>query len=744
MVEWLFKYPRADFARGDLVVTADWPFWLLAGIGAAGLLLITVGLLRRRRQARPLVIGSIWLLQLAMLATAILMLLQPALQTEQLKPGENAIAVVVDSSSSMSYGESEPRLEAAADSLETVIAQAGALGVSARRYAFTDDAARVDGFDALQPSGNSTRIADALLEVLEDARSQSLAAVILASDGGDTAGGLDAEELAELAAYGIPVHTIGVGREAMPEDLELSQLLTPPKALPSSTISARVSIRHDGPGSAQLRVYEDDELLAFVPVELGADSTTTTAWINVDLDHAGHRRLEFSLDGGDDEPEMRNNRRSALIEVADESYRVLYFEGEPRWEYKFMRRALDDDEDIEIVSLLRVSENKFYRQGLASPEELADGFPASREALFAYDALIVGSVEAALLSDAQLEAVRDFVSLRGGTLLMLAGPNGLGSGGWGQSAIADVLPARLPPTSTDSFHRQKVPVRLTPQGSDQQMLRLAATPDENRRLWQSLPEVADYQLVGTLKPAAMTLLNVDTESGAQPLLITQPFGRGHAYILATGGTWRWQMSMPLEDKSHETFWRQLVRGLVTTTPPAVALGVAQDPAGAAVQLRAEFRDDAFSPVDNLQVRTVVSNETGESWTVDMLPSADEPGVFVASTLLTTSGSWYFEAIAERDGEPYQTARTSLYSESGDQEYFNIRRNSALLRRLSDATGGRYFDRDDTTALPELLRYSAAGITEEIRRPLWDAPAFFLLLLFLKAAEWLLRRRWSTI
>lgn len=204
------------------------------------------------------------------------------------------------------------------------------------------------------------------------------------------------------------------------------------------------------------------------------------------------------------------------------------------------------------------------------------------------------------------------------------------------------------------------------------------------------------------------------------------------------------MSMPLEDMSHETFWRQFLRTLVTTTPPAVSLTAAGGSGGSDVRLRAEFRDESFDPVEGLIVRTVVSHEDGDSWVVDMEPSAEEAGVFTASAAPTKSGSWYFEAIAERDGEPVHTARSSLYSETSDQEYFNIRRNTALLRRLAEATGGEYFEAGETGALAERLRYSAAGITETIRRPLWDAPAFFLLLLLLKSAEWLLRRRWNTI
>jgi hypothetical protein len=229
-----------------------------------------------------------------------------------------------------------------------------------------------------------------------------------------------------------------------------------------------------------------------------------------------------------------------------------------------------------------------------------------------------------------------------------------------------------------------------------------------------------------------------------PLLMTQPFGRGHAYILASGGTWRWQMSMPLEDQSHESFWRQFMRALVASAPSNVSLSTSAAAGESAIRLRAEFRDDAFNPIDDLRVSAVVSHEDGESWTVDLLPSADESGVFAADTVLNKSGAWYFEAIAERNGEVFDVVRSSVFSESGQAEYFNIRRNSALLRRLSESTGGQYFEAGEIDALPDLLRYSNAGITEQIHRPIWDALAVFLLLLILKTGEWLLRRRWSTI
>ncbi|MDJ0813973.1 MAG: hypothetical protein QNJ23_09595 [Woeseiaceae bacterium] len=740
MFELLFKYPRQDYARSELVFTADWPAWLPWSL----LLLAVVGiawmLLSRRGNAAPTQLVAVGTLQLALVAVVLVVLLQPALQTEQLKPGENVVALVADSSASMAYGQGEPRLDSARDNLRAAIADSD---VTSRFFSLSARAEAVDDLATLQAGGEATAIGESLIDIIGGARSQSLAAVILASDGVDTTGGISADQLAEVAAFGVPVHTIGVGRDRIPEDIELVQVVAPDKALPDSTITARLAIRHDAAGDARVRVYDGDELLATEVVTLADNVTMTTAPISLDLRDAGYHRLQFSVEGPGDEPELRNNEHSTLVKVEEQQFRVLYFEGEPRWEYKFLRRALDPEGDIRLATLLRVSPNKFYRQGLDSAEQLENGFPATRDELFVYDALIIGSVEAATLSEDQQQLIADFVSERGGSLLMLAGPNGLGNGGWGQSGIASLLPTRLPASTVDSFERIKAEVSLTPQGTDSAMLQLASG-EENLDAWSQLPEVANYQATGDLKPAAISLLNVETSTGSQPLLVTQPYGRGHVYVLATGGTWRWQMSMPLEDLSHEMFWRQLLRALVGTAPPGISLSVNANHGDAAVGLRAEFRDDAFLPIDNIGVSAVVSHEDGSTFTVDMLPDPADAGVFTADAALDTSGSWYFEAIAERGGEALHVARASVYSESEQAEHFNLRRNAALLQRVSEATGGRYFDAGNLDGLADLLRYSSAGITEQILRPVWNAPAVFLLLLSLKFGEWLLRRRWRTI
>jgi len=742
LFELLFKYPPADYARSELVYLGDWPAWLLSLLLVATLAAIAGVLLTRRARTRWYRLAAIGVLQAVVAAVIVWALRLPSLATERLRDGENTVALVLDASASMAIGEPQSRFRQALENLASVPGSE-APDLSLRYYELGAGPRAVDSFAATTPTAEASAIGATLAAILEQARYRPLAAVVLASDGADTGGGLGSAALADLAAWGIPVHTIGTGSASMPDDLELEDVTLPVRALPGSTVPARITVRHDAAGSALVKVYDGDELLDVVPVELAADRSSTTAWVEVNLAEPGPHELSFSVDGGAGEADHRNNARSALVNVAADRYRILYFEGEPRWEYKFMRRAIEHDEDLVFATLLRVSPNKFYRQGIDTPEQLADGFPTDRDELFGYDALILGSVEAALLDQAQQQLVRDFVSERGGSLLMLAGPSGLGNGGWGQSAIADVLPVVLPPSSVDTFHRKKARAILTPQGAASRMLRFAAGEEENRDAWQELPEVADYQLTGNLKPAAVRLLDADTDSGRVPLLVGQAYGKGHAWVLATGGTWRWQMSMPLEDTKHETFWRQVLRALVATAPDNVSLEAVRTGAGNQVALRAEFRDDAFNPLDAVSVSVVASDASGEAVTVAMRPG-EEPGVYTGNFEPTGAGTWYFEAIAAKDGAPLAAGRTSILQESAHAEDFGIRANPALLRRISEATGGRYFEAGDLGGLADLLRYSSAGITETEYRSIWDAPAVLLLLFLLKGGEWLLRRRWKSI
>lgn len=741
MIEFFFKYPRSVFNDSEFIFASGWPLWILAILLFAFFVTLLVIMARRPGNMKGYQLGTIGFIQLLMLAVVLIVVWQPALVSERLLSGENAVAIMLDTSGSMTFNEGGSTRMDQAQALLTPDSLAGIADIyNILPYGFADSANNMDAFSILPDPGTATNLGQSVLQTLRQASGASLGAVILVSDGADNSGAISQSELSEIASFGVPIHSVGIGRESIPEDLELSEILLPEKALPGTTLSARVAIRHDQGGSARVKVYDGDTFLTTQDIVLGNDQNMTLAFVDIEVPEPGQLDLRFTLDPINNESNLANNTRSRVVDVGESRYKVLYVEGEPRWEYKFLQRALNDDPSIQLSTLLKVTPNKYYRQGIESPEQLENGFPEERAELFNYDALIIGSLNAAELTSEQHAMIRDFVSDRGGSLMMLAGLNGLGLGGWGETVVNEILPSRLNADNA-AFVREKAPVTLTDSGRLAPMLQFSDSESENERLWSELPEIADHQQLGPLRPAATTLLGVNVEGRIQPLLVTQPYGKGQSYILATGGTWRWQMSLPVADMRHETFWRQLTRGLVANSPRPFELTSRVQ--NEQISVRAQVRDPDAEENQGLEISAVVSSENSDVVSLDLQPVPGQPGVYEASFTPNQTGLYSIEAIS-RVGESLVSATTTAVRYDEGQEIFNVRQNRPLLERISLLTGGQYWSPEQWDEIPEAISHSTAGITEQQISYLWDAPFFFLLLILLKTTEWLLRRHWRTI
>jgi hypothetical protein len=395
--------------------------------------------------------------------------------------------------------------------------------------------------------------------------------------------------------------------------------------------------------------------------------------------------------------------------------------------------------------MLRTTENKIYRQGISDPKELENGFPVRPEDLFGYQGIILGSVEAGYFTPLQQELLREFVDRRGGGLLFLGGRFSLGDGGWGGSSLRDLLPTILPNSRT-TFHRDPATSELTAAGSDSPITRLMDDPAKNIERWKNLTYLMDYQDAGTPKPGATVLAQLNAGSRKLPLLVTQNYGRGRTAVMATSGTWRWQMSQPLGDPSHDLFWQQLLRWLVLDSPGQVA---ATSPAQTLmddghIELSASVRDKEYMPAPDTKVTAHFIGPDGISALVDMAPAADNPGVFQAAWTAEKPGSYLAEVTAQRGSEQIGSDVFPFERIDGVAENFHTVQNRELLEKLSAETGGRYWKADELARLPEEISYTDAGISTRDIKELWNMPVVFLWLLLLMSAQWLLRRKWGVV
>jgi uncharacterized membrane protein len=752
MFELLFKYPQSVFSRGTFVLLGGWPVWLLAVAilaAAAGLgYLVWNRAGGRMAGARSV---TVWLLQTLLAAVLLTMLWHPALSVATLRPQQNIVAVVVDDSSSMAQPDEAggaTRRGAAQNVLNSGLLNALKDKFQVRLYRLGDHLDRFDKLDQLTSSIPATHIGDGLKQVIADGASLPIGAVVLASDGADNSGGVDLETISEIRRQRIPIHTIGFGKEHATRDVEITDVQVPARALPDSRVSAIVSFHQNGYSGdkAKLTVKEGGKILAQQMVTLKKDGQEQSQTLLFNAGTAGVKSVETSIEPLAGEESTKNNLVTRLVNVDARKPRILYLEGEPRWEFKFLRRAVEDDRTIDLVTILRTTQNKIYRQGLANPDELKDGFPTKVEELFAFDGIIIGSVDAPYLTPGQQTLLKDFVDRRGGGLLFLGGKDALSDGGWKQSADVELLPTILPDRK-NTFVRVGANVELTAPGRDSLITRLEEDPAKNVERWQKLPYVMNFQDVGQPKPGAVVLVDAKpTTGGRVPLLITQNFGRGRTAIFATGGSWRWQMLQPLADKSHEMFYQQLLRWLVSDTPRKVTTSTPKQLISdeSHVSLRAEVRDRTYLPASDAKAEAHILGPDGIAELVEMRPDAVESGVYTADWTTPKPGSYLVEVTASRGTEELGRDTMTFRREDGIAENFRIQQNRELLEKLSSETGGRYYTPQDAQKLGKDISYSEAGITVRETRDLWDMPIVFLVLLGLRAGEWLLRRKWGVI
>jgi len=749
MFELLFTHPLWAYRTGVFAFASAWPLWLLVvsilvAVVVIAATLVDVG---RRRQLGWKLLVPVGILQSLLAAAVLVLLWRPVLNVERVRDRENVLAVAIDASASMAYGDGDrSRLQEVAAALQN-----GALTkledtFEVRLFSFAQTTTPLDSLESIPAPGPQTRIGDSLVQVLQSAGSIPLAGVVLFSDGAENGGSLSEERLTELASYGVPIHTVGVGPEQVLGDLELERLDVPATAPVGSTVTAQVGIRHEGAAKTRLRVYDQETIVAARDIDLPSDTTATNLTIDLPAGEPGAHELRFTLDALEGERNTVNNTRTRVVDVPATRRNILYVEGEPRWEYKFLRRAAERDRALRVASVVRTTPNKYYRQGIDTPGELAEGFPVTAAELFAYDAVVIGSYEAAGLRPEQHRLLKEFVDQRGGSVLMLAGRHGMASGGWQNAALAQTLPAQLAGRQIMGLVQRPTRAQPTLYGAQSPILRFDPDPKKNADRWKNLPVLADYQTLGKLKPGAIVLLEGNADRVRMPLLLWQHYGRGATFLLATASTLRWQMQLPPEDESHEVFWRQLLHAISATAPPRASI----EPERLAyddernVRLVAELRNERFEPINDASVELRIAPQAEPAFTQPMQPSGQGDGRYVAGIDAASAGLYRIEMTARAGGREVGSAITHVLRNDGVAEHFATNQHRAVLERLAAMTGGRYWKLSDLDGLAAAIPYSKAGVVERQTLDLWNLPAVFLLLLLLKVSEWLLRLRWGRL
>lgn len=770
------------------------PQWLagacLLMVAAAGALLWSYGRARTKRSVR---IAAAVLKAIGFTALA-LSLLEPLLSGVRPRRGANAFVILADNSQSLlirDNNSTQTRGEWVRDLLQKESAWKTRLGqdFDVRSYVFDSHMRAVDGFETLTFDGSGTSLTTSLAALSRRFRGLPLAGVLLVTDGNRTdTGNLDWSQLPPI--YPVVPPSRGVAKDVGVSNVSVSQtnFESAPVVIRADvaavgfkgeTIVATVVDEKDNPVERlEAKATDDGKPLSyrfqFRPEKRG---------LNFYRVHAVAKSEEPGKDEGDVKPPsteqtLANNSRLVVVDQGGGPYRVLYVCGRPNWEFKFLRRAIDEDKQVELVGLVRIAKRQpkfdfqaagdrstsplfngfddadsdtverrdqpvLVRMGVLDGEELRDGFPKAADQLYKYHAIILDDLEAGFFTPDQLALVRNFVSQRGGGLLMLGGPDSFAEGKYDRNPIGDLLPVYLSRVNTIQGN-PAYRLALTREGWLQPWVRTRKTEEDERQRLASLVPFRTLNHVGNIKPGAVVLSEVIDPAGeTAPALVAQQFGKGHVAAMMIGDLWRWGIRRDDPNESDlDRSWRQTVRWLVGDVPGRVDVTVRPkaESTAPAVELTAQVRDAEYRPLDNAKVALTVTLPGGDTLVLDAEPDGREAGTYSATYVAKQPGPYRVTASATApDGSAVGQREAGWAAQPAADEFARLEPDREFLKTIADKTHGEVVDGDRLPSFVSSLSTRSAPITEPWITPLWHHPLYFLIAIVCLAAEWGLRR-----
>ena len=738
--------------------------WLFALIAVALIALVWLLYRKTTRNLSPGWKGSLITLRSVVLLLLLFCLLRPVVTTEQVVPQESYLAVLIDDSQSMSI-EDVSAGRSRADAVAQLLYEGGGIlepladSFQVRTFRFDKDTQRVTDSAGLSAAGTASSIDQALEYIDQQLSGLALGGILLLSDGADNEGVDPVPRAESFGARQIPVFTVGVGQEQIPRDVGIVDVAAAKTVLEGSVFTVDVALSNQGYAGRDvgLTVFDGDTLVSTERVLLGPDSSTRRFSIELTPEREEAILYRLEVEEQDGEIVLQNNHYSFLVDnSAKPALDILYVDGHPRNEYKFIRRAVEEDTSLRLATYLQTGPGKFYRQGIKTPLELSRGFPERMDELYQYEAIILGDVDKDFFTDGQLTMLQDFVAERGGGLLVAGMIDDL----FLDTPLADILPVSLvssnllPQPLRGGIARGNHPTgqlftpQLTTAGEYSELLRLDSDDSENLRRWSEMPQLQGIYVTGRAKPGATVLMEhplLQFQNQRLPLIATQRYGSGRSMSITSASTWRWQMMMPAEDQSHERIWRQVLRWLAVSALERVTIEFDREfyHVGDQVNVTATVRDINYLADNNASVWMHMSDPEGGAIDNAMEWDIDRDGVYRSSFEVQTEGVFNLlvdVASAAGEADRSDTERNAAFVVTPSlREFSSAGRDTALLERVAAASGGRYYNLEQTGQLATDITYTPNAYSKEVQEDLWDTPLLLMLLILLLCADWMLRR-----
>jgi len=759
----LFKFTPVQYAEGEIVFR--WGVSFIIFLVVLVLLCIGLVVIYKKSHVYPSRRTFIVSLLLRLLAVALLCLplLEPVLLVPDIIPKENFLVILADKSASMSIKDGylgqtrddDVRL-LLLDNKDGMMPELNE-NFKIRTYAFGGVADRVDSLASRTPEERTTNISSALKRIAADFKGLPLTGIVMLTDGCDNSLDDPYDIVKELRSLNIPLHVIGLGAESFDHERELLDVVTSKGLEEGSGAEIDVKVRSwkEETDPVVFNIYRGVRKVFSENRILKGHGKVDYFTFFYEPEEKGAIEYSIQMDRLPEEINTENNSQNMLIDTQKDTIRVLYFEGQLRSDFKFIKRALEGDPVFEFTSVSRTGVDKFYRQGLQSPDELVKGFAVTEEELYRFKSVIFGDIEASYFTIEQLNMIERFVRERGGGFLMLGGINSFSESEYWNTPIADILPVEIDPVRKMDIQRNPFGQTVlgenggfkfvpTMAGLESPILKLASERSTNRAIWNEMPILTSINFFGDVKPGATVLAEKpkDRFGGNEPLLVIQRYGRGRSAALGTSSTWRWKLMVDSENNRHERFWRQMGRWLVASALDNVNITIADNvvETGEQVPIRVNVFDSNYDPIPFIDVKGVVSDPSGQRAEMVFHPELTQEGEYVSEFVPGSRGVFEIDVVANKDGRVIGSDRQSILARSSKKEFYDATLKRDFLETLAGESGGLYYDPVNAAEIPFNLRTRKSETSIMRTKYLWDMPFIYLIIIILLAGEWVYRRR----
>ncbi len=750
------------------------PYSLGLYFAAALAIMLLVIVARRTAISDRLRSWSLFLPRLGVFALLLMILLNPVRRSEQRLPAKPAtVHFLVDGSRSMAL---EQPLSRAA-SVQQVIQDVDARLTQPDRpqvqlFRFGRQLTSAADVSQLAPRDDATQLAAALEQLPSRFTREPPRAVVVFSDGIAD----DADRLEEVAAIyrelQVPIHVYAVGNSELRGDLAIDDLVIPPQVDAGARVPIRGVIRGSGYAGTrvvlQVRSKDRPKLppVATLPVTLTGQPQSFELVVEANPDFG---ELELLLPPQPGEVTQQNNRVPFHLARSNRKLRVIYMEGTGGAEYRWVHDALQEDKDIECLSMIADAQY-VQRPRLVRVDDQLRGYPATREELLQYDVVICSDISLGAFTREQLDWTVELVAERGGGFAMVGGITSFGAGGWDQTSWDKLIPIDMAGGAIGRgwlYHSFNVTV--SDEARAHPIWRILEDPEQNKRAIAAMPVFYGTNYMHRLKPAA-TVLAVSSQpipqAGIMPIFAAQPYGRGRTFAFAPDTTADWGRDFESQwgegdNRYFRRFWRNIVRWLaensaagnkrLRATADRVIYRVGQP-----VVLQATAFDEKLKVTTDYEV------------TASFLTPPDAKPRLGASVALkpTGTGKQYRGELSltelaaldllETDAQAIQQTQTiAVVATHKGKEIARSNLNVQILpdlhellqpqvqpqnlQKLAAATDGKVLQ--DAGELLAVLNQMPAKPGDSLvsRQPLWDSPVLWLMMLGLLAIEWSLRR-----